>query len=328
MSQWRLDWSGAWGMPLGEAVIRHCPEDFEVEELLGWTPDGFGEHLCLYLEKRGDNTEYLAGELARLAGCRRMDVSFCGLKDRNAVTRQWFSLYRPRGEDGPLLEAIAGRWKLLDYCRHSRKLRRGDHSANRFRLRLRQCSADPAAFQARWQQLVTRGCPNYFGPQRFGHGGGNLDRAAALKPRQLRGRAGFQAGLYLSAARSWCFNQWLAERVAQGDWQQPLPGDPGPGATGPLAGDDSTLAGPPLEARELAFLEQWPVFTALFRQTRMKPARRALVLRPEQAVLEWQGDDPLLQMTLPAGSFATAVLQELVTIRDASQQGASPGEAK
>lgn len=328
MSDWLLDWPGAWGPPLGEALIRSCPEDFVVEEELGWTPQGTGEHLCLYLEKRGDNSEFLARDLARLAGCRKMDVGFCGLKDRNAVTRQWFSLYRPRGEDAPLLEAIAGRWTVLDYCRHSRKLRRGDHRANRFQLRLRQCSADREAFAARWETVVSRGCPNYFGPQRFGFGGGNLDRALALTPAQLRGRAGFQSGLYLSAARSWCFNQWLAQRVREEGWQQPLPGDPGPGATGPLAGDGSTLAEPPLLAQELAYLEQWPAFTALFRQTRMQPARRPQVLLPEAAGLEWQGDDPVLTFTLPAGTFATAILQELVTIRDASRQGTSPGESK
>ncbi|TVP61530.1 MAG: tRNA pseudouridine(13) synthase TruD, partial [Halomonadaceae bacterium] len=87
MSQWQLTWPRAWEEPLGQAVIRTEPEDFVVDEILGWELDGKGEHLCLWLEKRGDNTEFVATELARLAGCRKMDVSFCGLKDRHAVTR-------------------------------------------------------------------------------------------------------------------------------------------------------------------------------------------------------------------------------------------------
>lgn len=340
MSQWRLSWPTAWGEPSGQAVIRTEPEDFVVQEILGWHLDGDGEHLCLWLEKRGDNSDFVAAELARLAGCRKMDVSFCGLKDRHAVTRQWFSLYRPRGEDAPLLAAVAERWQVLEHSRHRRKLRRGDHQGNRFSLRLRDCTAPREALTARWATLCEQGCPNYFGPQRFGFRGGNLDRALALKPQQLRGKAGFQSGMYLSAARSWCFNQWLASRVTAGNWQQMLPGDPGMAAsvqatsqpvtavaTGPLAGDGSTGAAVPLLAQELEFLEQWPELTTLFRQTRMQPARRPLVLIPGEPALSWLGDDPRLEFTLPAGSFATAVLQELVTILDARHLPASQGDA-
>ncbi|TVP57044.1 MAG: tRNA pseudouridine(13) synthase TruD, partial [Halomonadaceae bacterium] len=252
-------------------------------------------------------------------------------------TRQWFSLYRPRGEDAPLLESIAARWKVLEHSRHCRKLRRGDHRGNRFSLRLRECTVPPEQLIERWARIRTQGCPNYFGPQRFGFQGGNLDQAMALKPHQLRGKAGFRSGMYLSAARSWCFNQWLASRVTGGNWQQQLPGDPGlipgadqpavPVATGPLAGDGSTGAGEPLLEQELTFLQQWPEFTRLFRETRMQPARRPLVVTPGGPCLSWQGDDPLLEFTLPAGCFATAVLQELVTILDARQMPASPGEA-
>ncbi len=159
----------AWGDPLGSAVIRNIPEDFVVEEQLGFEPSGAGEHAFLFLQKRELNTQELAKHLAELAGVPERDVGFSGMKDRNAVTRQWFSVgLAGRAEpDWQRLEA-GGNVRVLRSERHLRKLRRGVHRANRFSLVLREVSGALDAIEQRLQILRDRGAPNYFGEQRFG----------------------------------------------------------------------------------------------------------------------------------------------------------------
>ena len=318
MSAWRLSWPAAWGEPVGRASMRVHPEDFDVEEVLGFLPEGQGEHLYVFLEKVGDNTDYVARQLAELSGCRPMDVGLSGLKDRHAVTRQWFSLYRPGMDDAAFLDGVAARWKLLSHGRHPVKLRRGTHTANRFRLVLRDLEADSAQLQARLQRIAAEGCPNYFGPQRFGRDGGNLDAAARLNARKLRGKDP-RRGLYLSAARSWLFNEVLAQRILENDWRSLRAGDPGDGVpTGPLFGDGGSSAGEPLLSWENVILAPHEAFRSLFDGARIRPERRPLVLRPQDFEFELTESCLKLQFALPSGSFATAVVGELLEVEDKS----------
>lgn len=314
MTGWRLSWPPAWGGPVGEGRLRTVPADFFVEEVLGRPLSGQGEHLYLFLQKEGENTEYVARELARLSDCRSMDVGYSGLKDRNAVTRQWFSLYRPGHSDRELLAAIRERWPVLESARHDRKLRRGTHVANRFELILRELTADPELLVSRLEAVAAQGCPNYFGPQRFGRGGANLDAAAGMDPRRLRGR-NFKRGIYLSSVRSWLFNEYLARRVEAGDWRQCRRGDPGlERPTGPLYGDGGSDVDEPLRTEENRVIEPYPVFRRLLDGARVRPERRELVLRPTD--LDWHlTDDCLaLKFALPKGGYATALLAEVLRV--------------
>lgn len=350
---WRLDWPVSGGLRLASAHLKSSPDDFQVfEHLFPEDEDsvapafaieslaasslGDGEHLCVRLLKTGDNTEYVARELAALAGCRGSDVGFCGMKDRHAVTVQWFSLYRPGqvSEDANLLAAIAERWPVLAARRELRKLRRGDHQGNGFVITLRAVDGERAAVEQGLVRLRDQGAPNYFGPQRFGREGGNLQAAVALDPSRLnrkRGRGGRSASknvLYFSAARSWLFNEVLAERVLAGTWAEVLPGEPEVSSprspTGPLWGDGGTLAGEPLAQMERDVVARHPEFEALFRATRMQPERRPLVTRPEALTWKWlepvASELPGLQLTfsLPPGQYATTVLGDLFDLDDVS----------
>ena len=337
---WRLDWPVSGGKRVGRAQLKTVNDDFRVSEWL-WPEDSEdttataptgagGEHLCLRLEKNGDNTEFVARELAGLAGCRGHDVGFCGLKDRHAVTRQWFSLYRPgqESEDASLLAAIGARWPVLASRRHPRKLRRGDHLGNGFELVLRSVTGGREAVDQALTRLAGQGAPNYFGPQRFGFHGGNLDKALTLDPTRInrkRGRGGRSASknvLYFSAARSWLFNEVLAERVEAGNWARVLDGEPATGElapSGPMWGDGGTTANGEQERLERQVVDAHPGLARLFASTRMKPERRCLVSRPEQVHWQWLDEQALiLRFFLQPGQYATTLLADIFELEDMS----------
>ena len=71
-------------------MIKQQAEDFYVEEMMSQELSGEGEHVWLFVEKRGENTDFIARKIAKYADVRPMDVGLSGLKDRHAVTRQWF----------------------------------------------------------------------------------------------------------------------------------------------------------------------------------------------------------------------------------------------
>ncbi len=328
----------AFGEPPVQGALRAVPEDFVVDEQLGFEPSGAGEHVMLRIEKRDANTTWVAGRLSALAGIPRRDVGFAGLKDRHAVTRQWFSVGlagRP-APDWMALDAPGVR--VLEAQRHHRKLRRGALVANRFRLRVRDVTGDADALAERFDQLAARGFPNLFGPQRFGRDGGNLVAAQRL----FSGRAGRvgreQRGLYLSAGRALLFNAVTAARLADGSWVQARDGEPllldgrrsqfkaevGDTAlperlanmeihpSGPLWGRGGDLGDSPAGDFERACLAPFASWRDGLERFGLEADRRAL--RARAADLEWSCEGGVLELAfaLPAGSFATALLRELV----------------
>lgn len=328
----------ACGPLLGSAVIRSCPEDFQVREELGFDLSGSGEHVFLYLEKRQLNTLELQGRLSQLSSVALKDIGLSGLKDRNAVTSQWFSIGLA-GAAEPDWQALekAGDVKVLRVGRHLRKLRRGVHQANRFTLVLRQLTADRPALESRLIDLREQGAPNYFGEQRFGRNGSTLEQAQ----RAMRGRrklSRVKRGLYFSALRAHLFNQLLAARVEAGDWNQVssgdvcmlhgsrsfftceeldeelvsrcLRGDIHPGL--PLWGKGESSAGPERHAQQLACLAESTPILAFLEESGLEMAWRPARLLPDDFCWQFCDDGSLqLDFALGAGSYATALLSEL-----------------
>ncbi|MEE7548471.1 tRNA pseudouridine(13) synthase TruD, partial [Xanthomonas sp. Kuri4-1] len=205
------------------AHMRSTPEDFQVDELPGFEPSGEGEHLLLTIRKRGQNTAFVAKRLAQWAGLPEMAVSYAGLKDRHAVTTQRFSVHLPRRVAPDLALLDDADLQVVESTWHNRKLQRGALAGNRFVLVLREVRGERAAVEQRLDAIAARGIPNWFGEQRFGREGGNVAAALAMfGGRRVRKD---QRSLLLSAARSALFNQVLARRVAQGDWDLPLEGE-------------------------------------------------------------------------------------------------------
>ena len=282
---------------------------------MGFEPGGEGEHLFLQIKKRDQNTQWVAGLLSKLAGIKRSDVSFCGLKDRFAVTTQWFSLYLP-GRELSSNHLQHDDFQILSMARHPKKLRRGMHSGNQFRLLLREFTALDEQFgeiEARLQKIALDGVPNYFGEQRFGHDCGNLQQAQSLIERnQLKGnRRG--TGMILSAARSWLYNLVLAERIRRGNWSTPMEFETRPCA--PLWGRGRSPAGGDLQLLEQEVLADWQSWCYALEHAGLKQERRATVLMAD--CLQWkrlEADQLELSFTLAAGGFATVVLREIAEL--------------
>ena len=326
----------AHGGPAGRAQLRTAPEDFLVQEWLGWEADGDGDHLLLQVRKRGANTLWVAKQLARIAKLDPRDVGFAGLKDRDAVAEQSFTV--------PVRSAIGEAWmgvtgegfEVVAAARHRRKLKRGSLKGNDFTIALRAFSGDPTVLEARLRAIAAAGVPNYFGPQRFGRDGANLRTALAWFAEGVAPVDRWQRGFALSAARAAIFNAVVARRVGDGTWNRLLPGEivnlDGSGSvfgaevidsaleercarldihpTGPMWG--GRAASRPAPALETEVVATYHVFAQGLSKAGLEYERRALRIRVDG--LEWTIDGEVVQLRfrLRRGAFATAVLHELI----------------
>ena len=216
-------WPYAYGSPKSSGKIKSCPDDFIVEEVLSFQPEGEGEHVFLQIQKKAENTEYIARLLARFAGVRQRDIGYAGLKDRHGKTTQWFSVWLPGKDEPDWKQMETENINVLQSIRHARKLKRGVLASNYFQLIIRDWAGDRQQLEKQLQAIKQKGFPNYFGSQRFGYQGQNVNKALAFlqgkkTKRELR-------SLYLSAIRSYLFNQILAKRVEAENWNQAISGD-------------------------------------------------------------------------------------------------------
>lgn len=305
-------------------------------EIPSFELSGAGEHDYLYIEKTNANTPWVARALARHAGVPVRDVGYAGMKDRRAVTRQWFSVRRPGGAKANWQQFELEGVSILESRRHNRKLRRGAHRGNHFQLLIRDLADPNATLQGRLEAIAETGVPNYFGAQRFGRNGNNIHLAQRMFTRKRMPRE--QRSIALSAARSLIFNDVLSARVSAGSWHTILQGDianlDGSGSifpvvdadaelqqrcrdfdihpTGPLWGKGApTTSGETAELEKQAARHRQELTTGLERTT--DESRRALRLIVQDLQWDLHEDSLLLKFSLTRGSFATAVLRELIT---------------
>lgn len=340
VAAWRqlaLDPPRAFGAPPATGTLRTEPEDFVVEERLGYAPDGGRAHRLLWVEKCEANTLDVASDLASAAGCHPAEIGFAGMKDRRAVARQWFSV--PAGPGQPPPAGYAGRgFRVLESHPHSRKLRRGALAGNAFALRVRNAAGDLPGLEARLERLAADGFPNYFGPQRFGVDGANLERVQSWLDRGWLPRGREARAFVLSTARSIAFQAVLARRVADGSWNRLLPGEvvnlAGSASvfvaaepdeklaercregdvhpTGPLCGEGGLAPMAEAAAVEQAALAQAAPIPERLAAAGMRAERRALRARPVALRQRREGEVLALEFELPRGAYATGLLRELV----------------
>ena len=325
--------------PKQTALLKAECADFVVKEQLGYDMSGDGEFVAVKVRKTDCNTLFVGEQLAKFAGISARNMSYAGLKDRKAVTEQWFSLQMP-GQPTPdfsqfSLEGV----EILDVTRHQRKIRIGSLQGNHFEILLRNVE-ETDELKVRLDFLAKNGFPNYFTEQRFGRDGNNLTQALRWANGEIKVKDRNKRSFYLSAARSEIFNLIVSTRMELNLAQQILVGDVlqlnGSHSwfvvdesedlaqlqqrlaqqdvllTAPLIGEEEKSA---VDFEHEIFAQHQALF-ALMHQERMKAARRPILMQPQHFQWQFEPNGLRLQFALPAGSYATALIRELVNIEN------------
>lgn len=343
-----LDLPRAHGGALSSGRLRSVAEDFIVHEWLGFEPDGEGEHWLLWVRKRDANTQWVARQLAKFARIAPREVGYAGLKDRHALCEQAFTV--PVRSAMTTWESVRGEgFEVLHAHRHRRKLRPGALQGNDFTLVVRDFDAPEPLLRERMAAIAEHGVPNYFGPQRFGIEGSNLQRAADWFSGRAEPTDRLQRSLALSAARAAIFNDVLAARVRAGSWNQLYAGDVANlegtqsifavtevdatlrarceqcdiHPTGLLAGSGATQVQGAPAMLEAEVCSQHPLLVAGLNRAEVTQQRRALRVLPTQLEWQLQRDELQVRFRLRRGCFATAVLHEVLENAFAQPQAES-----
>ena len=333
-----LNWPHVYGAPTSQATFKSTPDDFHVNELFKGSFSGEGEHILLNIEKRGLTTGDLVKSLAILINKPIRLISYAGLKDRQALTTQWISIHAP----GEVIEGVgaleSAGWRVLEHTRHHKKLRPGFLTGNQFMVRLRDVT-DIANLLERIELVKAYGVPNYFGEQRFGREGGNLIKAEELLVKNRKVKDRFLKGIYFSAARSWLFNLILAKRVQEKTWNIPIAGDvmhlsgthsiftidevddslfqrikeKDISPASPMPGKGKAMAKGDAQQLISETYTAWKPWIDGLEKHGLEEAWRANILSVEALEYAIIDDTVELTFTLPAGSYATTVLRELVS---------------
>lgn len=336
------DMAYAYGHPMLTGVIRTHSKDFMVDEKFAFDFSGEGEHALIHIKKTDTNTDWLARQIAELAGLKKGDISYAGLKDRHAVTTQWFSVWLPGKPDPDWTLLNSDNVEVLTSCRHNRKLRRGSLRGNQFTLIVRQIEGETSDLEDRMNMIKQKGVPNYFGEQRFGIDGKNLEKAEIMFGGR-REKDRFKRSIYLSAARSAMFNDVLSQRVEMNKWADAISGDvmlldnsrshflaleidekiiqrlkehdihP----SGPLWGRGELLSKDTVFEIENKLPDNFKVFDLGLKNARLDQDRRSLRLSVKDLQWNYDKNENLLKLSffLPAGGYATSVLREIVAIK-------------
>ncbi|MDT8428633.1 MAG: tRNA pseudouridine(13) synthase TruD [Pseudomonadales bacterium] len=339
----------AYGRPRIIAGFKQVPEDFQVEEELGFGPSGKGEHLFVQVRKTALTSKDVLERLSQYFQVSQTNIGYAGMKDKQGVCSQWFSICLPGRLTPDLLGLNAAGLEVLAHGLNHRKLRQGTHKANHFSIRLRGVHDPDHELEQRLHWISQKGVPNYYGEQRFGRSGENLSRARALFEGRLK-CSRYQRGILLSAARAAIFNRILDARVAAANWQTWLPGD-----VLNLQGSRSVFASGEQDDGFTLRLEQGDIHVTGALWGRGEPAssfqageleravaselldlcrgleafglqqdRRSLCLPVQGLECSTESNaDLILRFSLPPGGYATAVLRELFQYRQDTEQEAT-----
>lgn len=342
------EFSYLYDKPKTTGYLRSEMADFQVFESLPFLPCGEGEHLFIHVRKTGQNTAFIAKQLAKHFGVKENLVSYAGLKDRFAVTEQWFGVHVPGKEVFDLSKLAIEGIEVLSSARHNKKLRIGALTGNRFKITLKKVT-DTKEFSRRWHAIAAHGVPNYFGEQRFGIEGGNIAKALSLFS-GIKVKDKKKRGIYLSAARSLIFNTMIDERVKNNTFDQLLDGDVCMLAgtqsvfiadeiddtiikrfnekdidiTAPMWGAGDLMSTKRVEEFEQQIGNEFPDFCAGLAKFGLKQERRKIrlcIANPSIEIKDDNGDETVvLDFSLPAGSYATTVMRELIDYTDLTER--------
>jgi tRNA pseudouridine13 synthase len=324
--------------------IRTYPEDFRVTERNDIELSGTGEHLWLYIEKTGSNTDWVAKQLSNVCQTPRRQIAYAGMKDRQAVTQQWFSIQLPKVADvKKIAAALPDNINILKSTFHSKKIKIGQLEGNQFELIIRDIIGNKDEIEQNIDYIIKYGVANYFGAQRFGLQMGNIDKAKRWFMGDYKVKSRTLKSLLISSARSHIFNCIVAQRIKDNNWDKTITGDllqlhgsrswfPSTDAkpeeiiqrldefdihiSAAMWGEDAVQSSEACAALENAIALKFPEYHKGFKQFRLKQDRRAMRIQADHLEYQWLSDNSLqLKFELQAGAYATGVLREIVTLK-------------
>ncbi|MPV86552.1 tRNA pseudouridine(13) synthase TruD [Ostreibacterium oceani] len=323
---------------LASAQFKSIPADFVVDEQLDWQWRGTGEHIFLNIQKTNSNTLWVAKQLAKFYQVPIKDIGYSGLKDRHAVTTQYFSVRLPGVKPGAYALPTSTEFTVGHHVLHDKKLKRGQHRGNTFCIRLRHVVGNRALIEERLAYLTQQGMPNFFDSQRFGHDAQNLIRVTDWVNGHANIAKRTEKSLLISALRAAIFNAQLAMRVKQGSWNQAMPNDtmclagshsffqidqPDDVISKRLQSHDIHPAGV-LPGKETALNSAWfaddgypferDKLQDFMNKNNLSEQYRAFRVSVKNLSWQWEGEDCCLQFSLPNGAYASAVIKQIFAI--------------
>ncbi|WP_420067914.1 tRNA pseudouridine(13) synthase TruD [Actinobacillus pleuropneumoniae] len=328
------------GQPQQAGRLKAEFADFIVREELGYPLSGEGEFVAVKIRKTNANTLFVGERLAKFAGISERNMSYAGLKDRHAVTEQWFCLHLAGKETPDFTQFECEGVEVLEVTRHNRKIRVGSLAGNHFELLLRDVNESEELNQ-RLNRLQAVGFPNYFTEQRFGRDGHNLTQSLRWANGEIAVKDRKKRSFYLSAARSEVFNLMVSQRIADHLTQTVLAGDYVQLAGSNsffmveekevaetqqrLASGDVLLTAPLIGEKSLeltaceqekAIIAQHSTLVELMKKERMANARRAMLCKPQDFSWRFEAEGLRLRFFLDSGSYATALVRELIQLTE------------
>lgn len=340
-------------------TLRASVDHFVVEELPLYEPAGEGQHLYVNLTKSGLTTKELQSGLARLLGINPNEIGFAGLKDKHARTTQTFSLpvsyqVSQQGDAGiaTLVAQITDGLPItVNWARyHRNKLKPGHLLGNRFQITVTDLTLPMEEAVTRAEkiagELQRRGLPNFFGDQRFGHEGANVDKGLALLQEKRRERNPWLRKFLISSYQSYLCNRYLARRLALDAFDHLWLGDVAKkyatggmfdvvdlaaeqvryaaqeiAFTAPLFGAKMWVAKEEAALIENAVLAEAELPGQVWQKAKVDGTRRlGRLLLPDLQIEQQTGDKLLFRFSLPKGAFATVVLREFMKVTLADVQ--------
>lgn len=323
-------------------TIRSSANDFKVTEINNIECSGQGEHLWLYIEKINSNTDWIAKQLANICQVPRKRVSFAGLKDRNAITQQWFSIQLPKISDVDQIQsALPPEVIVKNAQRHHKKLKVGQLDNNQFEITIRDINGDRNNIEDNINQVKSFGVPNYFGPQRFGIDLGNISKAQDWFSGSYQPKTTHLKSLLISTSRSHIFNAIVAHRIKKNQWRNAIPGDilqlDGSRSwfhaadateeeikqrlaafdlhiTAAMWGENDVQSTDDCALIESHVAEQYDEYLHGLKKFRLRQDRRSIRINVSDLKYQWQDHDLILTFTLPPGSYATSVIREIIDV--------------
>jgi tRNA pseudouridine13 synthase len=321
-------------------VLKSSPSDFIVEEIPLYFPSGEGQHIYLLIEREGKSTKEVVDDLRVLFQIKETDIGYAGLKDKHAITIQWFSLSlgatASEDETSKKITDNLEYAKVLKSSKHTNKLKNSHLIGNKFKIILRDCDENclEIALKIR-EELLQKGIPNYYGKQRFGSKEDNhiTGKKVLLKEKVIKKH--WMRKLMLSAYQSHLFNLWLSDRISTNRFNKIIPGDllqginqqrPFPYSpdkdhdkeflnkeisfTGPIFG--SKVSKPLEEALliEESILTSEGVNLDTFKEMKLPGSRRLAHIFLKSLEIEENENNLTFEFTLSKGSYATSLLRE------------------